>query len=183
MNGLPLHPMIVHLPLALAGLVPVLALVALGTLLLRRRARGLFVAVVGLQLLLALGAVAALRSGEAEEEKVEVAVSEAALHEHEEAAETFVAAAWIALGVSLVPAVWANRRGIAASGAVATLAATAVVLLLGVRVGEAGASLVYRHGAASVYAADAGAGGGRELGSGADVRSQDDDEDEGEDDD
>ena len=160
MTGLPLHPMLVHLPLALAAIVPIAALLALGAVLRRHRSeRSFVVAVVALQIVLALGAVAALRSGEAEEERVEAVVSEAVIETHEEAAEVFVVAAWIALAVSLVPALWPRHRVIATVGAVATVVTTAVVLGLGVRVGEAGAELVYGHGAASVYVADNAAQG------------------------
>jgi len=151
MNGLPLHPMLVHIPLALAALMPLAALAALGFHLARRGSRGLFLVVVVLQAILALGAVAALRSGEGEEERVEAVVPEAALEAHEEAAEVFLTAAWGALLVTLVPALWPHRRGLATLGAVASLLATTVVLLLGIRVGEAGAALVYRHGAATAY--------------------------------
>lgn len=151
MNGLPLHPMLVHLPLALAALVPLAALTALIAHLLHYRSRGLFVAVFLLQIPLAVGAVAASRSGETEEDRVEAVVPESILEAHEEAAEVFVMAAWIAVGVSLIPLIWFNHRHLATLGGLSSVIATVVVLGLGVRVGEAGAELVYRHGAASAY--------------------------------
>jgi len=151
MNGLPLHPMLVHFPLALAAFLPLLAILALGAHLMRRQSRGLFVAVVAVQLVLALGAMAAQRTGQAEEERAEEVVPHSAIETHEEAAEAFIVAAWIAAAVSLVPALWTTHRGIATAGAAATVVAALVLLFLGYRVGEAGAELVYRHGAASAY--------------------------------
>lgn len=155
---LPLHPLVVHLPLALAVLVPMLAAFALlvwwrgwpsG-----RRAWGL---VAALQALLVLGALVALRTGQAEEERVEAAVAESVLEGHEEAAEIFLG---VATGV-LVPAFLALLvPGVTAGRLLAATALAGMVLgaVLAVRVGEAGGELVYRHGAAAVYAMP-GAGG------------------------
>ncbi|MBZ0112495.1 MAG: hypothetical protein K8J08_08550 [Thermoanaerobaculia bacterium] len=156
MNGLPLHPMLVHLPLALAALVPLVALAALIAHRFHHRSRSLFVAVFLLQTTLAAGAVAASRTGEAEEDRVEAVVADTVLEAHEEAAEAFVVAAWVAAAASLIPVFWFHRRRIATLGGLVSVIATVVVLGLGIRVGEAGAALVYRHGAANVYVESAG---------------------------
>jgi len=151
----PLHPAVVHLPMALAVLVPLAAL--LGALAIHRRwlpARA-WLAVVGLQALLALSAWASLETGENEEERVERVVSHDVLHEHEEAAELFLVLAGVTVAVTLVGLAPA---GAGALGRTATVVAALVVLGAGVRVGHSGGELVYRHGAAAAYAEpDAGA--------------------------
>ncbi len=151
----PLHPMIVHLPLALAVLMPLLAA---GALLAWWRewlpGRRIWLIVLALQALLLATGVAALRSGEAEEDRVEAVVGEWILEAHEEAAEVFVTAAAVVLCLLLMPLVLpgeALRRGVAAAAA----AATVVVAALAVSTGKAGGELVYQHGAAVVYQADA----------------------------
>ncbi len=151
----PLHPMIVHLPLALAVLMPLLAA---GAFLAWWRqwlpGRRVWVGVLALQAVLLVTGVAALRSGEAEEDRVEPVVGERVLEAHEEAAEVFVTAAGIVLCLFVVPFVLPGeglRRGAAAAATVATL----VVAALAVSTGKAGGELVYRHGAAAAYRADA----------------------------
>ncbi len=151
----PLHPMIVHLPLALAVLMPILAA---GAFLAWWRewlpGRRVWVIALALQAVLLATGIAALRSGEAEEERVEPVVEEWILETHEEAAEVFVTAAGVVLCLFVVPLVLPGeglRRGAAAGAAAATL----VVAAFAVRTGKAGGELVYRHGAAAVYRADA----------------------------
>jgi len=155
MENLMFHPKLVHLPIALAVLMPLLSA---GLWLAWRRgwlpARGWAIA-VGLQLVLVGSGVLALRSGEAEEDRVEAVVPEAAIEAHEEAAETFVVASGLVLGVmALGLALSRGRAGrpIAALGVVGTL----LVFGLGYRTGEAGGALVYQHGAAAAYSGAAG---------------------------
>lgn len=159
MEALFFHPKLVHLPIALAALMPAISaglLFAWFRDLLPRRAW--FIA-VALQAVLVLSSIAAMRSGEAEEERVERVVAESAIEAHEEAAELFT---WFSGGVlllfvagSAIPATGAAR---VAAGAAA--AGSLVVLFLGYRVGEAGGALVYEHGAASAYTSGAAAAGG-----------------------
>jgi uncharacterized membrane protein len=151
MGSMPLHPAIVHLPLALAILMPLVAAGfgwALWTGRLRPRA---WLAVVAFQALLLGSALVATSTGEAEEERVENVIQESALHAHEALADQFV---W-AGGVTLVLAglVLVVRRPAATRVLVSgVVAATVVVAGMGLRVGHAGGQLVYVHGAASAYA-------------------------------
>lgn len=156
---LPLHPKLVHLPIALGALMP---LVAAGLLLawwrgwLPRRA---WLIAVALQGVLVGSALMAQRSGEADEERVEAVVPEAAIEAHEEAATTFTAAAAVVL---LLAAAAAAIRGPASGQALAAAAAagTVLVLVFGYRVGEAGGRLVYQQGAAAAFTAPAGGADG-----------------------
>ncbi|MBI1946435.1 MAG: hypothetical protein HYS27_12105 [Deltaproteobacteria bacterium] len=158
MDALLFHPKVVHLPMALAVLMP---LVAGGLLLAWWRAwlpaRGWLVAVL-LQATLVLSGVIALRTGEAEEEKVEKVVAEHEIEEHEEAAQAFTAAAAGALVLMVAASMFGARKaGLPLAGA-ATVA-TLVVLVLGYRTGQEGGRLVYTHGAAQAYTSGAVAGG------------------------
>jgi uncharacterized membrane protein len=148
----PLHPAVVHFPIALAVLLPAAALVvavAIARGWLEARAWALVV------LLHAVGAGSAWlaeETGHDQEEHVEEVLGDALhdpLHEHEEAGE------WLAIvfGSTWVVTAAGLLRGRA--GAAARLAAVAgaiVVVATAWRTGESGGALVYEHGAASTYA-------------------------------
>ncbi len=158
MDALFFHPKAVHVPMALGVLMP---LIAGGVLLAWWRGwlpgRGWLLA-VALQAILVGAGVVALRSGEAEEERVERVVAEQFIEEHEEAAEAFVWAAGGVLGLMVLAAVLGARPSGRLTAAAATLG-TLVVLGLGYRTGHAGGSLVYERGAAQAYAQPARAQG------------------------
>jgi len=150
MDALLFHPKLVHVPMALGVLMP---LVAGGLLLAWWRnwlpQRAWFLA-VGLQAILFGSGVLALRSGEAEEHKVERVVAERFIEAHEEAAELFVWASGGVLAVMLLGAALGTRRPALPAAVVAALG-TLLVLGLAYRTGQAGGSLVYEHGAAQAY--------------------------------
>lgn len=153
MDTLLFHPKLVHLPIALAVLMPVIG----GALLLAWWRKWLpprsWVLTVALQAVLLGSGIAALQSGEAEEERVERVVPEQAIEEHEEAAELFVWGSGGVLALMLL-ALAASRSKAGLPIATAATLATLAVLALGYRTGQAGGDLVYRHQAASVYASD-----------------------------
>jgi hypothetical protein len=150
MDALLFHPKVVHIPMALGVLMP---LIAGGLALAWWRGwlpwRAWLVA-VGLQAVLLASGVVALRTGEAEEDRVERIVSESLIEAHEEAAEVFVWGSGAVLAMMLAAAAFNQKRSGLPTAAVATLG-TLVVLGLGYRTGQAGGSLVYEHGAAQVY--------------------------------
>ena len=149
----PLHPALVHLPLAWSVLLPLVMAVAL--LAIRRgadpRQRWRFPVV--LSAIVALSAWAAVRTGEAEEERIEGRVDAAAVEEHEEAGERFLLLSVVVLAIT------ASGFLPASAGAVARPASgVAAILLLGAGLlaGRAGGELVYEHGAAAARAAPTG---------------------------
>jgi hypothetical protein len=150
MDALLFHPKVVHIPIALGVLMPFIA----GGLALAWWRNWLpsrvWLVAVALQAVLLTSGVVALRTGEAEEDRVERVVPERLIEAHEEAAEVFVWASGGVLVVMLLAAALGTRRSgppIAAAAALGTL----LVLGAGYRTGQAGGSLVYEHGAAQVY--------------------------------
>lgn len=164
MDTLFFHPKVVHIPIALGVLMPLLA----GGVLLAWWRKWLparsWVLVVALQAVLLGSGILALQTGEAEEERVERVVPEQAIEEHEEAAELFVWASGGVLAVMLLGGAFGSRRAGLPIAAAATLG-TLLVLGLGYRTGQAGGSLVYEHGAAQAYSGSVAPGAGARTGS------------------
>lgn len=146
-QDLPWHPVVVHLPLALAVLVPVLVAVVLFGILKCSWPRSTWYAVV---LFCAMGAGSgfmALETGEDVEDPVEEVVSKDLIHEHEGAAEWFARGLWILFFASLLPV--ALRKKPATWPYYPTFILALWVLAMGIRTGHTGGSLVYKHNAAS----------------------------------
>jgi hypothetical protein len=159
MNVLPLHPAIVHLPIALALLMPLFAAGVAWALWTGRVGPRAWMVVVVLQALLLGSALVAIKTGGAEEDRVERVVQESVLHQHEELAEQFAWATGATLGLAAL--VLALRPSVASRAtSMAVVAATLVVAGLGLRVGHAGGELVYVHGAASAYTSPGQTGAG-----------------------
>lgn len=149
----PLHPAIVHLPIALAVLLPVAALVAAVAV-----ARGWLPArawalVVCLHVLLVGSAWLAVETGEHEEERVERVVTERLIEQHEERAEVFL---WIAGAALLATAAGMIAGSVGSAARAGGVIASLGVLIAGAAVGHSGGELVYRHGAASAYVEKSG---------------------------
>ena len=144
----PLHPAVVHFPIALSVLVPLLAVLALFAIARTYVPERAWAVVVLAQALLVGSAWLAHDTGHDEEERVERVVDEHYIEEHEEAADWML---WLGVGVlALVAAgMLPGRAGRIARivGATSSL----VVLAAAVRVGHLGGKLVYEHGAASAY--------------------------------
>jgi hypothetical protein len=137
----------VHLPLALALLMPLFAGVAAWAIWTGRLGRRAWVAVAALQLLLVLTSLVAMKTGEREEDRVESVVPDAAMHQHEAYAEQFTWGAALVLGLTLVVFVPAATRSVALVALLGTMAVAGLAL----RVGHAGGQLVYVHNAGAAY--------------------------------
>lgn len=149
MNGLPVHPAIVHIPLVIALLVPF----ALAWLAWRAwRGNGKVTArqwmvALALQLVIVGAGLVALRSGQAEEERVEATVAERAVEAHEKRATTFL---WGAAALLVLVGAGAALPRASRALAPASLAVSLVVAGLGVAAGHAGGSIVHGTTAANV---------------------------------
>jgi uncharacterized membrane protein len=144
----PLHPAVVHLPIALAVVIPLLAVggvVAIQSGFLPARA---WIVAALLQVLLAASAWVAIETGEQTEERVERVLDEKHIDEHAEAAEWFACAA---TATALIFAAGLASDRIARPARIAAALASLFVLATAVRTGHLGGELVYRHGAAAAY--------------------------------
>jgi uncharacterized membrane protein len=168
----PLHPAIVHLPIALVILIPIFAFGALWAIHRGAAVRKVWGLPVGLMVLLVASAWLALETGEREEEAVEAVVAESAIESHEEAAERFLFVGATVLVLISVGLLSGRLGGVARwTGAAGTL----LLLAAGVQVGHLGGELVYRHGAAAAYV-DSTPGGDEMSGDGERRERRDDDD-------
>lgn len=161
----PLHPALVHLPLALAVLLPAGALFAFLVIARGALPARFWATIVVLHALLAGSAYLAVETGENEEERVEQVVSEPAIEAHEEAAERFL---WLAVGAAVISAAGLLPGTRGKAGRALTLAAGAIVFAAALSVGHSGGALVYEHGAAQAYTGGATAAASDARGEGAD---------------
>lgn len=149
----PLHPAIVHMPIALMVLVPVFAV---GALIAIRRGTAPFRSwgiTTALMAALTVSAFVAKQTGESQEDTVEQIVGDAPLHQHEEAADTFFVLSIVVLGIGVV-GLRSGKLGNAArlTATVGTLG----LMVAGYNVGHSGGELVFKHGAASAYTTSSG---------------------------
>ncbi len=144
----PLHPAIVHFPIVLAFLLPLVVLAALWRIRRGASTRSVWSFAVATAAVLSASAWLAVETGEADEEKVEDAVAEAPLASHEESAERFLA---LSAGVLLVAAAGLLRGRIGTTARLATLAGAVGLIIAVTLVGHSGGQLVYRYGAARAF--------------------------------
>jgi hypothetical protein len=156
MFGLPLHAAIVHIPLGVAVVVPIVMAALVVALFRRAITRRSFQVAALLQAVVVGGALVALKTGNAEEDRVEAVVGDPAIDRHERLASVFLVAAGGTLALVLAAALAPQRltRPLAVTATAASIAA----LGAGVAVGHAGGELVYRHGAAAAYVGAPGGG-------------------------
>ncbi len=150
MTSIPLHPALVHLPLGLALVLPVLATGFTWALWSGRIPKRGWLAVVALQAVLLGAGLVALNTGQREAERVEVVVPEKAIETHEAYAEQFLWVTGAALAVAAIVVLVRRPAAVRALSA-ATVLGTLLVAAAAVRVGHAGGELVYAHNAGAVY--------------------------------
>ena len=145
----PRHPAIVHFPIVLAVLTPLLTAGAFWAIHSGRLPDRSWLGIVILQVVLVGTAWIATETGERDEERVERFVAERPIEEHEEAAERFLTLAALVLPLAaagmLAGRVGAINRALTIALSIAALGAAGLA-------GHSGGELVYRHGAAMAYA-------------------------------
>jgi len=146
---MPLHPLLVHMPLGLALLLPALAIAVTWALWTGRLQPRAWLSIVLLQALLVGAGLLALNTGQHEGDRVEAFVPKMALETHEEYAEQFLWIAGITLAVSAV-VLAVPRSAVRPLTSVAILG-TLMVAGAALRVGHAGGRLVYVHNAGAAY--------------------------------
>ncbi len=149
MFDIPLHPAVVHVPLGIALIMPILVLGIWIAILKRWIPSRTWVFLILLQLILFGTGLLAMNAGEQDEEIVERVVNEQVIEAHEEKAEVFV---WVSgvLCLLLVAGLWPHPRygnfirGLCFAGVIANLIVAALV-------GHSGGELVYKYNAASAH--------------------------------
>jgi uncharacterized membrane protein len=150
MQELLFHPKVVHIPMALAVLMPLIAGGVVFAYLRGWLDHRTWMIVFLLQGVLLGSGLIAMNTGEREEERVEQVVAERHIDAHEDSADLFVWSSAILLALMAVPLLL--REGEFRNAMVIFCAlGTVVVFVLGYRTGEAGGRLVYEHGAANAY--------------------------------
>jgi uncharacterized membrane protein len=146
---LPLHPLIVHFPLALTFILPVLIMVFALMIRKNKMASQAWLIIIGLQLATTITGYIAMESGEDEEHQVEKVVSKKIIAEHEQRAEIFVGATVVALVLSV--ATYFLLKDLQFYMQLGIAALSVISCFLAYRTGFSGGELVFRHGAASAY--------------------------------
>jgi hypothetical protein len=146
----PLHPALVHVPLGLAFVLPLLSAALAAFALLRGSVpRRAWAVALALQAVVVVAGLAARSAGERDEKPVAQLTGRAAVEAHEAAADAFLWGAALALAVSAAALAMPRRAG--AVAAAVACAATVAVAGLGYRAGKAGGELVYPRGGAAAY--------------------------------
>lgn len=175
-ENLPLHPAIVHLPMALILVLPIVTVFLAALFFKGSAGKSALLVVVLLQAVLAGTSYMALETGEDEEHTVERVLSESLIENHEERAEVFMVATVVALVISLgLAAPWLPSMLPMKVVVGAVLLGQVALLALGYRVGHSGGELVYVHGAAQAYVGKQNAAGQPVEYSDEDGESHDDD--------
>jgi len=151
-SDLPLHPIVVHMPMALVILLPLISIAAFIIYKKSENISGkkILVTVGVFHLLLTLSTFVALETGEKEEDKVESVVAERFIEHHEHKAEEFMSASSVALVAVFLTAFLLADKFFTPS-LVVVLILQAALVFMGYQVGHSGGELVYVHNAAQVH--------------------------------
>ena len=145
----PVHPMIVHFPLALTFILPLLIIVFAYLIKTNKMApQGWFI-IIGLQLAVVATGYMSLETGENEEDLVVKVLDKKLINEHEEAAEIFVGSVVIGLVLSIGVFFIQNEFQFPIKLAIAIIGLLSCYFAY--VAGSLGGELVYKHGAASAY--------------------------------
>lgn len=171
----PLHPVVVHFPVVLSILLPVVAAGSLWAIHHGARPLRAWGVAIAVAAALTLSAWVAVETGEDQEERVEKVVAESRLDAHADAGESLY---FISIGVLAVLALglMPGDKGRIARyvGTVGTLTVAAAAF----KVGTTGGDLVYKYNAASAYAMTDSARAAAERGDGAAAKGERGEKDE-----
>ncbi len=148
---MPLHPAIVHLPLALTFILPALILVFIWAIRSGKMSREMWVVIVGLQLVITASGYIALETGETDEEKVAQVAGILLMQTHEQTAEIFVGTTVVSLAVGVVAFFLQVQFQIYARVGVLIISLLSCVFAL--KTSQNGTEIVYAQNGASVHSA------------------------------
>ncbi|PKL34819.1 MAG: hypothetical protein CVV45_01305 [Spirochaetae bacterium HGW-Spirochaetae-10] len=148
MNEIPLHPAIVHIPVGLAMLMPAVFIGLYVFIKKEKLPAAAFLIAVLLQTVLVVSAIASLRTGEAEEDRIEeagITVPHEAIEEHEDLAKMMTGAA---LATLLLSGASLKKSRFSGGLQIGAIALSFAVTGLAITAGHHGGKLVYVYGAA-----------------------------------
>ena len=174
-NTLPLHPAVVHVPLGLALIMPALFAGLLWAVVTNRLPGRAWLVALALQAVLLGAAGVALVTGAQQEETAEARAGEAAIEAHARAGQAFTALAGATLAVAAVAFMVRNRRGPFVTLAATSIAMGLAVLVVGIRAGHQGGSLVHGGGPAVAVPGNDPADRGESAGT-MEAEAEDDDD-------
>jgi|GEM_PF-669794 len=149
MVEVPFHPQIVHLPLALSVILPLMALAVTVCIRKQKFTSHVWILVACLQVLTTGSGYLAMETGEDDEQAVGKLIGKPLVHAHEEKAEMFVAFSVAASAVAIATVV------VKTSAQFYLMLVTILLMLgqsaLGWRVGRSGGELIYVHKAANAH--------------------------------
>jgi hypothetical protein len=177
MNPLPLHPAVVHAPLGLALIMPILLAGLVWAIVTGRLPARAWLMGLLLQGVILGAALVALWTGERDEERFERRAGEAQVEAHEQAARAFTFVAGGTFVAAAVGLALRNRPGPFLTTGLGTVALSLAMLGLGIQAGHRGGLLV--HGGAGLSVPGEGEpGGGEEQSVRREARDRDDDGDD-----
>ena len=153
METLPLHPGLVHLPLGIVFILPILSLLFLFFLKKTFLNRNAFIFLVILHGLLCATSFVAMETGEDEEDKVEKIVEEYHIEEHEQKAEDFLISTIVVFIFTLIIYFIPNINFFI-GGSLFLLILQFALIFMAYEVGHTGGELVYKYKAADSYIID-----------------------------
>lgn len=146
---MPLHPAVVHIPIAIGLLIPFLALVIFIGIKKEFFTSKTWVLVVLLQMIVVVSSVVALRTGENEEHTVEKVINEEIIEKHEDLGKKVPIASGVILIVTILGLI--KNQKFATAAQIASLLGMLGTAVLVYQAGHSGGELVYKHNAASAY--------------------------------
>ncbi len=147
---MPLHPAIVHLPVVLTFILPVLILIFAWAIRAGKMSKELWLVLVGFQILVTATGYISLETGEDDEEKVSAVVGKKIIHEHEDSAEVFVGTTVIALAAGIV--VWFLQPAFQDKARFLVALISLLPVFFAWRTANKGGEIVYKHGGGSAHA-------------------------------
>lgn len=147
----PLHPALVHLPLGLAMIMPLIILVVSIGISKQWFNKGVWILIVGLQLICMISGIVAIETGEDEEEVVQKVMAGELIAKHEDLAKAFTACAGVTFAAALVGFFFLRKQKVFSLCALVTFILSLATLGLAMQTGHLGGKLVYEHGAGKAY--------------------------------
>ncbi len=144
----PLHPIFVHMPIALSVINPLIALTVVIAIYKKAVPVRSWFLVMGLQAVLALSGFIAEQTGTQDRPHVETVISAELIEEHYEWGEKFNSVAWLLL---LISGFGFLDKKVSFGFRIATIVCGFALLFLTYQCGSSGGKLVFEHGGAKAF--------------------------------